>query len=184
MNTSNFIVVEWIDTTWKTTLSQSLSEKFWATYYKTPWQVKPEERKQLDEPWVSVQERFDFYLNACKKDYVRIQEILENWTDVICDRFIDSTVACHNAMVGVDTSEGEKLSIESPRIQILLSATIETVIERLKQRSEITRFEADTDFMQRAAVEFKKCNNNLEINTTLNWAEKTTDIAHKFITNN
>jgi thymidylate kinase len=75
---------------------------------------------------------------------MRIVEILENKQEVVCDRLLASTIAGHKTMYPLlDTSVAERLLQETGGIKILLTASWDTIKERLQTRETITRFEKD-----------------------------------------
>lgn len=70
------ITIDGIDATGKTTLATNLAEHISGIYYKTPGRKSKEERKYFDLPHISVQERFNFYLDALREDILEISEFL------------------------------------------------------------------------------------------------------------
>ncbi len=92
------ITFDWPDGAWKSTVVELLAEQHWWAYYKTPGDVTMEERNKYDIPGVSVQDRFNFYIWLLMKDAVRIRDILDQWNNVFCDRFVISTIVHHKVL--------------------------------------------------------------------------------------
>ncbi|MFZ4462017.1 MAG: hypothetical protein ACOYN2_06005 [Patescibacteria group bacterium] len=111
-------------------------------------------------------ERFHFYLEACREDIAQILEIAKNGTDVICDRLVTSTSVHHQSMdEQLDVSEAEALDKEIPKVQILLKATRNTIITRLSQRGNLSRFEQDANLFVKTQNRFLLRRNDLIIST-------------------
>lgn len=180
------IAVEGVDAVWKTTLAQWLAGSIAnGIYYKTPWTKTPKERAVFDRDWVTIKERFEFYLEAYKADALRTVEMADEWKAVICDRFLASTIVHHQAMEStLDISEAEKLEFVVPKIQILLLASREVILARLSQREKLTRFEKDTNLFLRTQSWFLRRANDLIIRTDKHDIAGTLQQANLYLSNN
>lgn len=171
------IVIEGIDATGKTTLAQSLSEHCNGVYYKTPWWVSLEERSKYDSISITPTERYNFYLNACKKDILKILELQEAGKNVFCDRLLDSTIISHKILdPSIDTQCAEVLSKSIQKTQILLIAPIDIILTRIAERKNITRFEKDVSFLRKMQNHFLERQNDLVIDV---WNMSKYDVLHK-----
>lgn len=181
MNRWKLIVIEGVDATGKTTLAKNLARLRNGVYYKTPWNVSPEIRQYYDLPSVSPLERFQFYLNACKDDIHCILEIQNSGKDVICDRLLDSTIISHKILdPSIDTKSAEIINNSLQKIQILLIAPLEIIQQRLRDRGQVTRFEADLMYLNNLQNAFLQCHNHLVLNTR--WSiQNTVNSANYFI---
>ncbi len=75
---------------------------------------------------------------------------------VVCDRLLASTIAHHQAMdetIDITDALAASESI-TPKIQILLTAKQEVILQRLSMRPTRTRFETDRDLLQRTQERF------------------------------
>lgn len=168
------ITIDGIDATGKTTLAINLSERISGIYYKTPGKTSKKERKYFDLPHISVQERFNFYSGTLQEDILEISKFLKTWKNVVCDRFISSTIVHHKAMdENIDIGEIENINEYPWLIQILLIATKETVLDRLWKREELTRFEKDEDLMIKSQEVYMQRPFDLIINTTQSSVKQT-----------
>lgn len=171
------IVIEGIDATGKTTLAQSLSEHCNGVYYKTPWWVSLEERSKYDSISITPTERYNFYLNARKKDILKILELQEAGKNVFCDRLLDSTIISHKILdPSIDTQCAEVLSKSIQKTQILLIAPIDIILTRIAERKNITRFEKDVSFLRKMQNHFLERQNDLVIDV---WNMSKYDVLHK-----
>jgi len=129
-----FIVIEGIDGVGKTTCARMLTEMMRGYYYKTPPPIFKSIRTEIDLAGDFVT-RFLFYLTALSKSSVEIKKILER-KNVLCDRFIYSTIAYHKAL-GVDLSfiDFQKLPILSPDFTFYLWAREEVIRQRINNRA-------------------------------------------------
>lgn len=176
------IVVEWVDAVGKTTLAKELAIKLWWEYQKSPIYRTSAEREYYDTPWISVQERFDFYLEASRDDINYVQWVCRQWSMAIMDRGITSTIIHHLLMEPtINLREAHEINKWFDRIQILLHANPNIIQNRLWARKNKTRFEEDLDLILRTQAKFRKCRNNLEIDTWNHTIEETLHIAHGYI---
>lgn len=184
MNIWKLIIIEWVDAVGKTTLAKNLANFRNWIYYKTPGNMDYSEREKYDLPSVSIIERFNFYLESCKKDIEKILEIQNSGKDVICDRLLDSTIVSHKIMdKTIDTKSAEIISNSINKIQILLIAPIETIQERLSKREKLTRFEKDEKFIIKMQNEFLKRENDFVISTDKFDEKQTLELVNKFLKN-
>lgn len=129
-------------------------------------------------------DRFRFYLNCCKDDIEAIVGMVSDGEEVICDRFLASTITHHKNMdPNLDVSEALKLDDTVDRVQILLTATQDELQRRLSQRSHLTRFEKDADLFMSTQNEFLRLKNDLVIDTCEYNAEAALRVADDYLTN-
>lgn len=180
--TWRLIVIEGVDAVWKTTLAKWLSSVWSAKYHKSPACRTQEQRSFYDRPHISPKERFDFYLGANREDISKILELVHGGMDVICDRFISSTIVHHLSMdPSIDISEAEELDKWIPKIQILLQASRESIMQRLSERWTVTRFEQDVTLFVSTQARFLKRANDLIIQTDSHNIAETLKIAQQFL---
>lgn len=105
-------------------------------------------------------------MNACKDDINCILEIQNSGKDVICDRLLDSTIISHKILdPSIDTKSAEIINNSLQKIQILLIAPLEIIQQRLRDRGQVTRFEADLMYLNNLQNAFLQCHNHLVLNT-------------------
>lgn len=91
-----------------------------------------------------------------------IEPALSSGTDVVCDRFIDSSYAYQGAGKGVSTQKIEELERMvlgrmRPQLTLVFDLDVETGLQRTHKRGERNRFEDETlAFMQRVRRCFLK----------------------------
>lgn len=111
-------------------------------------------------------------------------EIQNSGKDVICDRFLDSTIVSHKIMdKTIDTKSAEIISNSINKIQILLISSIDTIKKRLSEREIITRFEKDEKFIIKMQNEFLKRENDFVISTNKFDEKQTLELVNKFLKN-
>lgn len=141
-----------------------------------------EERAPYDDPEVSAQERFDFYIQSNREDMGRMKLLRKQGTSVICDRSTHSTIAHHRTMdPNIDIGDAEALC-RIPTISILLIASREAIEARLSRRENRSRFERDIHFMMRVQGQLLKRPFSTVIDTTVQRVEETLDAALSAIT--
>jgi dTMP kinase len=152
------IVVEGIDGTGKTTAARRLAAAIGAKYLRTPPPPFDFARRYVDQRG-SLETRFLFYLSsvAYASDLIRA-ELAKS--DVVCDRYIGSTLAYHRALginLGWDFTE---LGLVQPDHAFLLQVSDEKErIKRIRQRGRITasdRLLEDRGLRQKMITEFDK----------------------------
>ena len=95
-----------------------------------------------------------------------ILEIQNSGKDVICDRLLDSTIISHKILdPSIDTKSAEIINNSLQKIQILLIAPLEIIQQRLRDRGQVTRFEADLMYLNNLQNAFLQCHNHLVLNT-------------------
>ena len=146
---SKFIVIEGVDGTGKSTVTASLAEMLGARAIKTPLPPMLEQRRYYDEE-VSPLARFLFYLNGNIVVSDLVRQLLED-TDVVCDRYLDSTICFHKAM-GVDTSfvDFAKLPILKPDHCFCLQADEPVRISRIATRGMSSDTDGKLELLRRA----------------------------------
>jgi len=92
MSNKNFIVIEGVDGSGKTTIAKLLSEKLFYLYYKTPGGFWKRYRELFEK--TSVKIRFLYYFFSTLADSLKIKLFLQQ-KGIVCDRYIYSTWAHH-----------------------------------------------------------------------------------------
>lgn len=129
----NFIVLEGLSGSGKTTIGKLLAERMGADFYKTPPAVFRSIRDEVDRT-AGTMSRFFFYLSGTLLSSQEISRILEN-RDVICDRYIYTTI-CYHLAIGLDFEIPAALfqQIVMPNHFFLVTCREETRIKRLSAR--------------------------------------------------
>jgi len=107
------IVLESLDGVGKSTVGPALAKRLNGAYIATPCGEYNEHRKMANGNNVA---RFFYYLSAVVSACDAIRELLKKSVTVVVDRYIDSTVATHQAL-GVDATnliDEEQLDIVRP----------------------------------------------------------------------
>lgn len=170
------ISIDWVDAAGKTTLAKGISDKNIWVYYKTPGSVSVEEKKYFDSELITPQERYDFYFRELCKDMKKIQQYLIEWENVICDRFIESTVVHHTVLdPNVNLWDITQFQLYNKNVQILLIASRETILDRLSKRQNLTRFEKDIEWLQEVQALYKKRPFDIVLDTTKSSVQNTLD---------
>jgi dTMP kinase len=126
-------------------------------FYKTP----PSEISSLREFYDncgSIEARYAYYLSGVLLASSRVSQLLAIGP-VICDRYIYTTIAYHQAMgLVVDWIDHERLPLLRPDHCICLTASEEVIRERLRERDGNASIEgraAKAAFMQRVSETLK-----------------------------
>lgn len=134
----NFIVFEGIDKVGKTTHSKILSNKINAKLYTSPQSPYNDIKSYINKDCEKLPSLL-FYLSANLELSGIIRNDLKD-TNVICDRYVLSTLSNHAVHVGSETVEKFYDIIESEIIQpdylFLLTAKKGEIIKRLKKNHE------------------------------------------------
>ena len=167
-----FIVLEGVDGVGKSTVAQALANRLQGTYFRTPTATVecfaasfPNQGLTYLRPYFdqycreSPRTRFAFYLMCVSEAICEIRRLLEDH-DVVCDRFIASTLAYHRSLDptlnGVDVAWVAELQ---PDIQILLDvADGHEHLHRLNGRIPRSdkSLEEDIAFLNTVKTEFRK----------------------------
>ncbi|MBM3302415.1 MAG: hypothetical protein FJY85_20995 [Deltaproteobacteria bacterium] len=167
-----FIVLEGVDGVGKSTVAQAVADRLQGRNFRTPTATVecfaaslPDQGLTYLRPYFdqysreSPRTRFAFYLMCVSEATCQIRHLLED-RDVVCDRFIASTLAYHRALDptlnGVDVSWAVELQ---PDLQILLDvADGQEHQQRLNGRGSRSDklLEEDINFLNAVKTEFRK----------------------------
>lgn len=177
----NFITVDWIDASWKTTLAKNLSRNDSYKYIKSPLNRSKEEREKMDMPNISTQERYDFYMRSNIEDQEYIRELLLSWLSVVSDRYIESTIVHHLCLdPNINLHSLNLLNLEI-NTKILLIVWRKDLINRLSIRKCTTRFEENIDHMMEVQDLYISRNFDLVIDTSKKSILEVLNIAKEII---
>ena len=183
-NRNKFIVIEGIDGSGKTTVSKLLSEKLNALMYKTPSWPFSDWRDVIDKT-VDIKSRFYFYLSCVIHASTEIEKLLEN-KNVVCDRYILSTLCYHRASDSFFINFDEnQLDILFPDYTFFLDAGYEVRMKRIAARENANNSDViksrlhDREYQGKVQYEFSKYKDLLWINTNKASPEIIADIIYK-----
>jgi dTMP kinase len=152
------IVVEGIDGTGKTTVAHRLARVIGGKYIRTPPPPFDSARQYVDKQG-SLDTRFLFYLCSVSyaSDVIR-RELAKR--DVVCDRYLGSTIAYHRALgIRLDWNM-EELTLVAPDYAFLLEVSDESErMKRIRRRRRITagdRLLEDEQLRKRMVSEFER----------------------------
>lgn len=91
-----FVVIEGINGTGKTSVGRRLAQELAGSFYSTPPGSLASIRKWIDS-YAMVECRYIFYLTALALAAKEIRQLL-NHGSVVCDRYLQSTIAYHRAL--------------------------------------------------------------------------------------
>jgi dTMP kinase len=175
-----FIVIEGVDGTGKSTVASLLAKMLGAKTVKTPLPPMLEQRRYYDEE-VPPLARFLFYLNGNVVVSDLVRQLLAS-TDVVCDRYLESTICFHKAM-GVDTNfvDFTKIPILKPDYCFCLQADEPVRISRIASRGVSSDTDGKLELL-RAADQLlaRHCPN--VIDTTYLTAEEVASMIYGIIT--
>ena len=186
INGNKFIVIEGIDGSGKTTVSQYLCDKINGSLYKTPSFPFSVLRDFVDK-CVNTKSRFYFYLSSVIHASSEIAKLLEH-KNVVCDRYILSTLCYHRAATSFFKPFDEStLQILEPDFTFYLDADYNVRIRRIVDRENIGNTDAvntdlhDKEYQERVKHEFSKYKNLIWINTNIISPEEVADIIFNAI---
>ena len=155
-----FVTLEGIDRSGKTTHAALLAERLGATLLREPGGTEAGERVRelLKDPALELDARAELFLfGAARAELIAvvIAPAREAGTDVVCDRFMDSTVAYQGAARGLGTEFVERVNELVvgdcvPELTILLRVDPEVAAAR--PGVEDDRFESEGIGFQRAVA--------------------------------
>jgi len=154
MKKNLFVVLEGVDGCGKTTVSEELALILSATLIKTPLPDQDCLRVAYDHD-TCMTARYLFYLSCVLSASQKIKEILPRG-NVICDRYLLSSVCYHKAM-GVDMTivETNRLDIIVPDFTFCLMASPEIRELRLKRRNSSGKtIEDNHDLLEAVQLDF------------------------------
>ncbi len=147
------IVLEGCDGSGKTSCALELAKKINGIYYKTPPMVF-KDLKRLIEDTKDYNLRFHYYLTSTIYASLEIAKIL-NYNNVVCDRYIYSTLAYHRALGVQFSNDLENLVIKANYV-FCLYAEKDELIKRILQRKNLGIFDDDIVLQAKILNEFKK----------------------------
>ena len=171
-----FLVIEGIDGVGKTTIAQAISKRVGAIYVKTPLPLiehfsfgNVSLRQHIDSyAYTSPITRFMFYLYTVAEasNYIKSKLATNN---VVCDRYLSSTIAYHRALFpGLPDIDFKWIVEVMPQCQILLTISDRhELVRRLSEREGRfdEKLESDIMFLERVEEEYRKLGLK-EIDTT------------------
>lgn len=165
-----FIVIEGIDGSGKSIVSNKLSEKLNCELYKTPPYPFDQIRAVIDEN-TNAEARFFFYLASVLYASEEIKQILER-SHIVCDRYIYSTVCYHYAIdPTLARFDINRLNILKPDFVFYLNASYEERIRRIARRENkeiediIGENYNEKDFLSKVEKEFSRYKEMILIDT-------------------
>jgi thymidylate kinase len=164
MGDYKFILIEGTDATGKTTTAENLADRIGGQPYQCPPKILKPIRDGIHE--YSPEANYHFYLSG---NLIAAEEISGFLKDqhVVSDRYIYSTLVHHSITMGRDLPMPE-LPLMPDHI-IYVTATMDTIIERLGGRDNLQKHEkpAFMKEMQRRFLEyFKDLDNVLTVDTS------------------
>lgn len=161
------VVIEWVDWTMKSMTTRSLAKLYSWAYYKTAAWLSAEEKEVLNSPSTTPQKRFDRYLEVVRKDIWSIQEMTSSWQIVFADRLIDTTICHHISMDDkVLLRDAPTLSQSIKRIQILLKASMDQILENISWKDVRSRFDLDGELIRDTQHRLEQCRNDLVVDVS------------------
>lgn len=166
-NTHQFIILEGISGSGKTELGKLLAQQISGQYYATPPEAFRPSRKEIDEK-AALEARFWFYLASVTQASHEISNALKT-QDVVCDKYIMSTICYHRAM-GLDIKIPQWVTFINPDHTFLIYCDNNVRLERLRtSRGQITnkeKYALRQQMEQRCLIELRKCIHQEIDNTT------------------
>lgn len=140
-NKINFIAIEGLDGSGKSTISKSIAKKTESIYLTTPSEVDKEERELYDSKGFSCLDRFLFYANCTVKTADQINELIKSKKRVVLDRYFYSTLAYHLPFCKDINDEHINIfdNIIRPDLIIYVTADYEITVNRINQRTMIEK---------------------------------------------
>ncbi len=142
MARGKFITLEGLSGVGKTTIARKLAQaSVKNVYVKTPSELFRKSREEVDGGKYSTQARFFYYLAGLVRSSDEINDIVKTGLNVICDRYIWTTVCWHET-IGFP---GYKYvpEILTPDYEILITCPTEERHHRLFSRDEFTINDSD-----------------------------------------
>lgn len=139
MNKHNFIVIEGVDGSGKTSVGERLAKKIDGAYFATPPEGYEDIRDYINEA-ASPEARFLYYLSSVIDVSDKIKKSKENKTSV-CVRYVWSTLVYHAVLEETDLIEVKQMVkpfesyIVRPTKNVLLTVSKEEQIRRLNYRN-------------------------------------------------
>jgi len=150
-----FILFEGVDGSGKSTLAKGLAEKINGVYYHSPPKILEPLRVFANKSVPEVRLHYFLLGNVIASE--EIKELLKA-SHVVCDKYIFSTLAFHQVLLG------RKLpwqNVLMPDIIVYTTADIEEVDRRLNSRDSRTIYE-ERDFLEKVAKEYDEILSNFK----------------------
>lgn len=148
------ISIEGVDGAGKSTIGKLLAQKLGFQYSTTPVPLYKPVRKAIDEHHPDVFSRFLFYFAAT---YHSIKDLLATVQEegLVLDRYILSTKIYHEVLLGrsLDTFF-KNVDFPVPHLTVVLTASSNTLKQRLKGRSQLNYIEENIDLLERIQQKF------------------------------
>ena len=159
MSKALFIVIEGLDGSGKSTLAKSLAEAIGAVHIQTPLKLIPsaqdprgviyhddrpgalstELRSAMDAVVsVSPDARVLFYASLVLAAQVHVIRLLEEGRNVVCDRWIGSTIAYGLAMGASGAVQNLIYQVRRPDLTLFVATSLELRKQRMLARGELT----------------------------------------------
>lgn len=164
-----FIVIEGMDGTGKTTITELLAEKLNAVLYKTPSLEFNCTRQKIDNGNNNYA-RFFYYLSATYYASTNIENIIENGKNVVCDRYYHTTFSAYDDEVMELLNQKKMIEkFYKPNFCFLLKVSEEERVKRLNSRNHLSK--DDIESMKNKSLREKQIKkyenmNMIEIDTT------------------
>jgi dTMP kinase len=186
INGNKFVALEGIDGSGKTTVCTQLCKKINAEMYKTPPFPFSDLRDLVDKS-VNIKSRFYFYLSSVMHASSEIVELLKQ-KNVVCDRYILSTLCYHRAADAfLNSFDENKLDILQPDFTFYLDADYDVRVKRIAYRENthcadiFNRDLHEKKFQEKVELEFSRYKNLIWIDTNSFSSEDVADkIFNKF----
>jgi len=154
---NNFIVIEGLSGSGKTTIGQLVAEKIGAEFYKSPGPLFNSIRDKVDEG-ADLTSRFFFYLAGTIQTSKEISLILKT-KPVVCDRYLLTTLCYHRAIgVTIDIPDSLFEPLVKPSYTFLVTCEEKKRLIRLYSRglSYNDKQERKLQVEQRFLAEYRK----------------------------